>query len=113
MIFIVDQSGSMHGHGNTTVIEAMLLFLKSLSSYQKFSIICYGDDYEWLEIDGTNQLRNTPETEGKIIAAIKKFSASMGGTNIFDPLQEALGVAGKKTIFLLTDGDDPSNSEDI
>ena len=56
-IFMLDRSGSMEGHGITTAKEALELFVRSLPEGCEFSIISFGTEHEWLELDGERVLK--------------------------------------------------------
>ena len=51
-IFILDRSGSMGGHGIRTAKEALKLFVRSLPTGCTFSIISFGTEHSFLEING-------------------------------------------------------------
>lgn len=113
-----------------TTIEALILFIKSLPSDSLFEIISFGDYYKCLSDkivekpkqkgaqqssikDGLGQseigISYTDHNVEKAIERIKEFKADMCGTEIFEPLREAIEKLDplkkfQKQIFLLTDG---------
>lgn len=105
-LFIVDRSGSMSGNRIELAKEAACLFLKSLTSQSKFNIISFGDVFSFLYPDSV--LANSANVSDAI-SKISKFSADMGGTEIYQPLHQVysknLDKGLKRFIFLLTDGD--------
>ena len=108
-IFIVDRSGSMSGQKMETTNEALILFLKSLPSDSMFEIISFGSTFEHLSKD----FKGFEYNDSNVYAAIEKvktYTANLGGTEIYQPLEYAINeitapTIFKKKIFLLTDGD--------
>ena len=108
-IFLIDQSGSMSGKPINLVKEALILFLHSLNEGSYFQLIGFGSNYIKhnkipLEYNQTNV-----EKTLKIVESLK---ASLGGTNIYDPLKYIFNnkkdynnIHLSKNIFLLTDGE--------
>lgn len=77
-----------------TTKQALILFIKSLPSDSLFEVISFGDYYKCLsekiksiKIEGISAIKYTDDNVEKAIEQIKKFSASMGGTEIFEPLK--------------------------
>lgn len=103
-VFLVDRSGSMDGTKMTKTCEALELFLRSLPSEKcYFNIVSFGSNYERMfpncvpydEVNLTNAL-----------SQVKKFSANMGGTELYTPIVDLLQEKSqkRKCYFLLTDG---------
>ena len=105
-LFIVDRSGSMSGNRIELAKEAAKLFLKSLNNKSKFNIISFGNYHSFLY---PNSVLADSNNVSDAIFRISQFSADMGGTEIYRPLEEIyaknLDAGFKRFIFLLTDGD--------
>lgn len=105
-IFIIDRSGSMSGERIKLAKNAATLFLKSLSKNCTFNIISFGSAFKFLYPDPV--IANSFNVS-EAISEISNFSADMGGTEIYKPLQEIyqknIEIVTKRFIFLLTDGD--------
>ena len=123
--FILDRSGSMAGNKMVQALDALELFVLSLTSGSFFNVISFGASYNALWQHSV-PVRN--ETVTKCLSEIKKFTADMSGTNIYSCLNDALCnslvkysnntpqldavLALEKVIILLTDGE-VSNTESI
>ena len=57
--FLIDRSGSMYGSRIRKAREALILFMRSLPQGCLFSIISFGTDHSYLEIDGQSAIRYT------------------------------------------------------
>jgi hypothetical protein len=68
-------------------VEALKLFLHSIPLGSKFNIISFGSDYAKLF---PTSVEYGEETFAKALFAVKKFSADMGGTELFRPLKDVL-----------------------
>lgn len=105
-LFIVDRSGSMSGNRIELAKEAAKLFLKSLNNKSKFNIVSFGYNFTFLY---PNSVLANSFCVSDAISKISEFSADMGGTEIYRPLEaiyaKALDPGFKRCIFLLTDGD--------
>lgn len=97
-----------------TTKEALQLFMKSLPSDDTyFQIISFGSQHTFLGDDKV-PLEYNQENLDLASEQIKKFQATMGGTYLLEPLEEALNMNPpeeftkqgnyKKMIFVLTDG---------
>ncbi|KAH3732560.1 Adaptor complexes medium subunit family [Pelomyxa schiedti] len=104
IIFIVDQSGSML---NTIyyVSRALIHFLSILPPECMFNIIGFGTTW------GSLFPNSVFATSENLVAAkrhVHSLAASLGGTNILEPLKHALGSAPienySRQIILFTDG---------
>ncbi|EAX86999.1 von Willebrand factor type A domain containing protein [Trichomonas vaginalis G3] len=107
--FVIDRSASMEGDRIEKAVKCMRLMLQSLPMMCRFSIVCFGSEFQSLlpivEYNNENVLL--------AMNLIKNINANMGGTDIYHPLEYIFSQNGMtKKIFLLTDGED-SNSEDI
>lgn len=104
VVFIADQSGSMRGEKNTALVSALSTFLKSIPFGVRFNICPFGSRHEFLW--EKSQLY-TSDNASQALAFVRNFSASMGGTQMFAPVQDAfkrrLGDLPLE-IILLTDG---------
>jgi len=112
-IFLLDRSGSMKGDRISMARNALLLFLKSLPADSYFNIVSFGTDYVPLFGSSVAYSKDSLRNAAKMVA---KFDSNMGGTHIYNPLQEVLEAPLKKGyprfVFLLTDGD-VSNTQQV
>ena len=106
-IFLIDQSGSMTMKTMDLVREALILFIQSLPANSYFQLIGFGSDY--IKYNKEPVIYNKENVQN-IIDVIKGITASLGGTNISNPLREIYNDTSynkinlSKNIFLLTDG---------
>eukprot|EP00743_Colponemidia_sp_Colp-15_P009931 GILK01010891.1.p1 GENE.GILK01010891.1~~GILK01010891.1.p1 ORF type:complete len:865 (+),score=133.17 GILK01010891.1:88-2682(+) len=104
--FIVDRSGSMRsGQRMQIAIDTLVLFLKSLPDNSIFNIISFGDSYRSLF---PKAVRYSDDNVEQAVQAVQGFSADMGGTRIYEPLQSvfksSLPKGYQRVLFALTDG---------
>lgn len=104
--FLIDQSGSMSGSSMELAKEALILFIKSLPSYSKFSIVGFGTSHT-IYFD---KMEYNEKNINESINLISSLKANLGGTNIYDPLA-AIFVKEDisydflpKYVYVLTDG---------
>ncbi|CDW91779.1 UNKNOWN [Stylonychia lemnae] len=100
------RSGSMSGGKMTTTVEALKLFLKSLPPRSSFEIISFGSEYKVFS-DSTTGLDYNDQSMDSAIRTVSQFSANMGGTEIYKPLEfaiQSITTKLQKRIFMLTDG---------
>jgi hypothetical protein len=107
IIFIADRSGSMHGPKMDTLKDALNVFLKSLTEEVHFNIYSFGSSFNSLWPQ--SQLYTDDNVE-LAVRNISTFTASMGGTEILQPLMEAVQKRIIKKnfttqIICLTDGE--------
>jgi len=106
IIFLIDQSGSMHGWKNEYLKDALTLFLKSMPVDSYFNIVSFGSLHENLF---EKSVKYDEESLNKAIEYVKKMDASMGGTEIRNPLEyiyeTKIPEGFNRSIFLLTDGE--------
>ena len=93
-IFIVDRSGSMGSAGRmTAAIDALSIFIRSLPTGCRFSVLSFGTRFSWLEgapNQGSSNMLNYDEaTKDWALERIAGFSADHGGTIIDRPLRDA------------------------
>ena len=106
IIFVVDRSGSMAGKMHL-VIEALKVFLKSLPTSVKFNICSFGTHHTFL-FDRSRAY--TAESLKIAMDHIQPhtFAADYGGTEMLQPVQDALKRRYKDLpleVLLLTDGE--------
>jgi uncharacterized protein with von Willebrand factor type A (vWA) domain len=103
--FLLDRSGSMDGSRITKAKEALILFLKSLPEDSYFNVVSFGTNSSKIFDES---VRYSADKVESAIKKIKKMSADMGGTEIFEPLKNLLKEKIKdgypRHVFLLTDG---------
>ncbi|KAK1255667.1 hypothetical protein MKX07_007926 [Trichoderma sp. CBMAI-0711] len=105
VVFMCDRSGSMaDGNKMGNVIEALNIFLKSLPVGVKFNICSFGSSCSFL------WERSMTYDEATLDAAIRHvvgFGANLGGTEMYNPLQEIFQRRYKDLnleVIMLTDG---------
>lgn len=112
-VLIIDRSGSMSGVNIHMAKEAAVLFVKSLTQDSLFNVVSFGSDFE--KFFPTSQPVNSANVR-QAIAAISKFEADMGGTEILNPLKalydEPSDSSLPRSFYLLTDGQ-VSNRETV
>jgi len=86
-VFLIDRSGSMHGKPMTLATEALKLFIHSLPMGSKFNVVSYGSNYELMF---ANSMEYNEKSVDQADDFLDKFTANMGGTEIFKPLQDIL-----------------------
>lgn len=86
-IFIIDRSGSMNGSPITLAVQALKLFLHSLSLGSRFNVYSFGSRYSKL-FDSSVEY-NEANLE-QAIKSIQNFRADMGGTEILSPIKDIL-----------------------
>ena len=104
-IFLVDCSGSMCGANIQSAADALVLFIKSLPVTCYFNVIAFGSTFRNLfEVSQKYSM----ETVEKALLFADKLQASLGGTELLNPLHWALKkplIADMpRQVFILTDG---------
>ena len=116
-IFLIDQSGSMNGDSIEIASKALLLFLQSLPAGSYYQIIGFGSEFKKYDenpkIYNENNIKKSKEI-------INKLKADLGGTNIYNPLNDIYNsdkiyekINLPKIIFLLTDGEIDNKNETL
>ncbi|XP_066540708.1 von Willebrand factor A domain-containing protein 5A-like isoform X2 [Hoplias malabaricus] len=104
-IFLMDQSGSMHGSSIISARETLLLLLKSLPLGCYFNIYGFGSDFQSFFPKSVEYTQKTIEEAMKKVAAI---NADMGGTELLEPLKyiysEVYLPDHPRQVFVFTDG---------
>lgn len=105
IVFIADQSGSMEGAKNKSLVAALVTFLKSLPFGVRFNICAFGSHHRFL------WEKSQPYTSGNVteaLAYVQGFGALLGGTQMYSPVvatfEKRLGDVPLE-IVLLTDGE--------
>lgn len=105
IVFVADQSGSMSGGKNKSLVAALQVFLKSLPFGVRFNVCAFGSHYTMLF--GSSQAYNE-ENLNQAIRFVQGFCANHGGTEMLEPFKEVfkrrLGDLPLE-IMLLTDGE--------
>ena len=105
-LFVLDRSGSMEGRRIELATKAAALFLKSLPPQSKFNIVSFGSDYAFMH---SESVIADEHNVGRSIELVGKYTADMGGTDIYRPLEAVFRIPMSndypRFIFLLTDGD--------
>ena len=106
-IFLVDQSGSMDGEPIKIARNALKLFIQSLPVGSFYQIIGFGSNYKKYDKIPKEYTKDNIKESLKIIDSLE---ADLGGTNIYDPLEDIYNsflydkIKISKNIILLTDG---------
>ena len=116
-IFLIDQSGSMNGNPIEVASKALLLFLQSLPAGSYYQIIGFGSEFKkYDEIPKEYNEKNIK----KSIKIIEGLIADLGGTDIYNPLNNIYNsdkiydkIKLPKIIFLLTDGEIEDKKETL
>ncbi|KAK4140055.1 von Willebrand factor type A domain-containing protein [Dichotomopilus funicola] len=106
IVFLCDRSGSMMGSNIANLKTALQLFLKSLPVGVKFNICSFGSRHEFLFPDGSQTYDQS--SLKKATAYVDTFEADFGGTDIYDPMEDAFKKRYTDMdleVFLLTDGE--------
>ena len=87
--------------------QSLIIFLHSLIQGSKYQIIGFGSSYKYYNEMPLDYIKENVENSIKLIEKIK---ADLGGTNIYNPLNDILNknydnINIPKYIFLLTDGE--------
>ena len=105
-IFVIDRSGSMDGHRMELAKEALSLFVHSLPDGCKFNIYSFGSIFARMFGDGSEPYDEKAFEKSK--EEIEDMDADMGGTEIYQPLEDIFNSKYDPTIprhiYLLTDG---------
>ena len=104
-IFLVDCSGSMCGANIQSASDALVLFIKSLPVTCYFNVIAFGSTFRNLfEVSQKYSM----ETVEKAMLFADKLQASLGGTELLNPLhwvlKKPLISDMPRQVFILTDG---------
>ena len=105
VVFIADQSGSMRGSKNASLVSALKVFLKSLPFGVRFNICAFGNSFKflWPKSQAYNE-----DNVNTAISFVDSFTASYGGTEILKPITAAFGqrlTDLSLEVMLLTDGE--------
>lgn len=103
IIFVVDRSGSMHGKMDM-LVDALIIFIKSLPFGTRFNIISFGSHCSALWPQ-SKVYSESSQTDA--IRHVESLQADMGGTELGEAVQVAVESRFTNTsteIMLLTDG---------
>ncbi|KAF1344046.1 von Willebrand factor type A domain-containing protein [Delphinella strobiligena] len=105
IVFIADQSGSMQGAKNESLVAALVTLLKSLPFGVRFNICAFGTHHEFL---WENSRPYTSANVTEALAYVQGFEALLGSTQMYSPVEatfeKRLGDVPLE-IVLLTDGE--------
>ena len=107
-IFLIDQSGSMNGKPIKILKETLILFLKSLPFNSYFQIIGFATSFK--KYNSIPVIYNKKNIDD-IIVTISNISKCVGGTYLYEPLEEIYKQNYSKdilnlplNIIIITDG---------
>ncbi|KKA31063.1 hypothetical protein TD95_002563 [Thielaviopsis punctulata] len=104
IVFVCDRSGSMSGNSIIGLKNALLVFLKSLPLGCSFNVCSFGSQYSLLWPESR---AFTPESFKEAAAAVEKFEANMGGTEMYQPVEAVLtnrNSGSQLEVIVFTDG---------
>lgn len=103
--FVIDCSGSMEGASIKQAKQALALCLRSMNVGDRFNICRFGSGHELMSPE---PVVYSEETLKSALSYINHIMANMGGTEIYDPLNQLLSLPASPTtprfVVLLTDG---------
>ena len=105
IVFIADQSGSMGGSKNTSLVAALKVFLKSLPFGVRFNICAFGSNFKFLWPQSQAYSEDNVNTA---MSFVDSFTADYGGTEILKPITAAFKQKLRDLpmeVMLLTDGE--------
>ncbi|KAM4060978.1 vault protein inter-alpha-trypsin domain-containing protein [Hirsutella rhossiliensis] len=106
VVFVCDRSGSMgDGQKIPNLVAALQIFLKSLPVGVRFNVCSFGSRFTFL---WENSQFYDQSSLDKAVQHVKSFEADYGGTEIYQPLEEAFRrrlTDMNLEVFLLTDGE--------
>jgi Ca-activated chloride channel family protein len=100
VVFVLDRSGSMGGSSITEAKTALRLCLRQLREGDRFAVIAFDDTIDMMSPSMTALTPSTLRAADRWIEAID----ARGGTEMLEPLVQAMGLAPSGIIVLLTDG---------
>ncbi|KAI9713318.1 MAG: hypothetical protein M1812_006677 [Candelaria pacifica] len=104
IVFVADRSGSMTTNV-TTLVSALMVFLKSLPVGVRFNICSFGSQHSFL---WPKSKAYDADSLQDAIDHVQTFDASYGGTEMLQPIKETIKRRYKDLaleIILLTDGE--------
>jgi uncharacterized protein YegL len=113
---ILDKSGSMGGEKEALLRDAVHFVIDELSGVDRMSLIAFDSRASYLQ--GLTIMSDSGRIRSHEVARSRGLSAS-GGTSILSGMQYGMQVLNDRktvnaisTVFLMTDGQDPSNLEE-
>lgn len=100
VVFVLDRSGSMGGSSITEAKTALRLCLRQLREGDRFAVIAFDDAIDMMSPSMTTLTPSTLRAADRWIEAVD----ARGGTEMLEPLVQAMGLAPSGIIVLLTDG---------
>jgi Ca-activated chloride channel family protein len=106
LIFVIDSSGSMSGTSIIQAKKALGLAINRLGDNDRFNIIDYDNNFQYLFPTAKNVTKSTLQEAGRFISNIK----ADGGTQALEPIKFALNSKNENSkeylrqIIFITDG---------
>jgi len=100
VVFVVDRSGSMGGSSIEEARKALRLCLRQLREGDRFSIIAFDDRQELFKPEPVPFTQKTLEQADRWIESVD----ARGGTELLQPMVDAIALAHGGVVVLLTDG---------
>jgi Ca-activated chloride channel homolog len=100
VVFVVDVSGSMSGESLTQAQGALRLCLRHLREGDLFNILVFSNDFRRYQREPVPFTQRTLEGADAWVAAL----VANGGTELLEPLQDAVRAVPSGVVVLLTDG---------
>ena len=108
-IFLIDQSGSMVGERIKLVSDTLIFFLQSLPKGSYYQLIGFGSSINY--ITSKDPVEYTSNNVKRTISIIKRLKANLGGTELYQPLNNIFNnnkyndIKLARNLFILTDGE--------
>jgi Mg-chelatase subunit ChlD len=116
LVMILDKSGSMGGEKEALLRDAVKFVIDELSGVDRMSLVAFDSFAKYLQ--GLTIMNESGRTRSHGVAKSRGLDAS-GGTSILAGMQYGMRVLNERktvnaitTVFLMTDGQDPSNLEE-
>jgi Ca-activated chloride channel family protein len=100
VVFVLDRSGSMGGSSIAEAKTALRLCLRQLREGDRFAVIAFDDTIDTMAPSMTTLTPSTLRAADRWIDAIE----ARGGTEMLEPLVQAMELSPSGIIVLLTDG---------
>lgn len=113
-IVMLDRSGSMEGEKMSHSLKALEKFVDALPFNSKMNVLSFGSTHEFM---WNSSLVMNKENKHKCIETFSDYTASLGGTELFEPVKKILSMKldddmSERNVILISDGE-VSNANSI